>query len=54
MAKKARGGLSRMRVNFKGQGKTLEQLFGGKPIPVTDMTKKIWQHVKRYKLMKSI
>jgi hypothetical protein len=54
MATKARGGLARMRVNFNGQGKTLEQLFGGKPIEVTQMTKLLWVHIKRNKLVKKI
>lgn len=52
MAKKARGGLSKMRVNFKGQDKTLEQIFSGKPIEVTAMTKKLWQHIKAKRLLK--
>lgn len=50
----ARGGLSKMRVNFKGQKITLEDLFGSKPIAVTDMTKKLWGLVKKAKLMTKI
>lgn len=48
----ARGGLSKMRVNFKEQNITLEKLFGSKPIPVTDMTKKLWGHIKKNRLLK--
>lgn len=47
----ARGGLSKMRVNFKGQSDTLEKIFGSAPIPVTAMTKKIWSVIKARKLM---
>ena len=48
----ARGGLKKMTVNFKGRTETLEKVFGSKPIPVTQMTKSIWQIVKKYKLLK--
>lgn len=51
---KARGGLARMRVNFKGMKQTLEQVFGSKPILVTDMTKKLWGVVKSKGLLKKI
>ncbi len=50
----ARGGLSKMRVDFKGQTDTLEDVFGKKPIPVTSMTKLIWAVVKKRKLMKKV
>ena len=50
----ARGGLSKMRVDFKGQTDTLEDVFGKKAIPVTTMTKLIWGVVKKKKLMKKI
>jgi chromatin remodeling complex protein RSC6 len=48
----ARGGLKKMTVNFKGRTETLEKIFGAKPLPVTQMTKKIWQVIKRYRLLK--
>ena len=48
----ARGGLSKFKVDFKGQDLTLEQVFGKKPIPVTSMTKVLWSVIKRKKLMK--
>ena len=49
-----RGGLSKMRVDFKGQEDTLEDVFGKKPIPVTSMTKIIWNVIKKKKLMKKV
>jgi chromatin remodeling complex protein RSC6 len=45
--KKAFGGYA---VSFKGQTATLEQVFGSKPIPPHEMTKKIWAFVKAKKL----
>jgi hypothetical protein len=48
----ARGGLAKMKVSFKGRKETLEKVFGSSPIPVTQMTKKLWGIVKRHKLMK--
>lgn len=50
----ARGGLSKMRVDFKGQVATLEDVFGKKAIPVTSMTKIIWSVIKKKKLMKKV
>ena len=49
---KARGGLSKIRVHFKGQNDSLEKTFGSSPIQVTDMTKKLWSVIKSRKLMK--
>ena len=48
----ARGGLSKMKVSFKGRKESLEKVFGSSPIAVTMMTKKLWGVVKRHKLMK--
>jgi len=48
----ARGGLKKMTVNFKGRKETLEKVFGTKPIPVTQMTKKIWGIIKKNRLLK--
>ena len=39
-------------TDFSNQQKTLEELFGDKPITPADMTKKLWKVVKRNKLMK--
>jgi len=48
----AKGGLKNMTVNFKGREETLEDVFGSKPLPVTQMTKKIWALIKKYNLLK--
>lgn len=48
----AKGGLKNMTVNFKGREETLEKIFGAKPLPVTQMTKKIWEVIKKHKLLK--
>jgi len=45
--KKAFGGYS---IDFKGRTETLEDVFGKKPIGPSEMTKKIWQFVKRKRL----
>ena len=41
--KKAFGGYE---INFAGRKETVEQVFGSKPIPPSEMTKKIWAFVK--------
>jgi hypothetical protein len=48
----AKGGLKYMTVNFKGRTETLEKVFGAKPLPVTQMTKKIWGIIKKHRLLK--
>ncbi len=50
----AKGGLSKFRVDFKGQEETLEDVFGKKPVPVTSMTKILWAVIKKKKLMKKV
>ena len=45
--KKAFGGYS---INFKGRTETMEEVFGKKPIGPSEMTKKIWQFVKRKRI----
>ncbi len=45
--KPAFGGYS---INFAGQTTTLEEVFGNKPIAPSEMTKKLWAHVKSKKL----
>jgi chromatin remodeling complex protein RSC6 len=47
--KKAFGGYT---VNFKDCEHSLEQIFGTKPIPPSQMTKKLWAYVKRNRLNK--
>lgn len=51
MAKKARkkafGGYG---VSFKGRKETMEQVFGKKKLPPSQMTKKLWTYVKAKKL----
>ena len=37
-------------INFAGRKETLEQVFGKKPIPPSEMTKKIWAFVKENSL----
>ena len=47
-----RGGLAKMKVSFKSvANKTLGEIFGTSGIPVTQMTKKLWVIIKRYKLL---
>lgn len=45
--KKAFGGYA---ISFAGRKETAEQIFGKKPIPPSEMTKKIWAFVKSKKL----
>ncbi|RNJ79651.1 MAG: hypothetical protein D9C04_03910 [Nitrosopumilus sp. B06] len=33
-------------INFAGRKETVEQVFGNKPIPPSQMTKRIWAFVK--------
>lgn len=33
-------------VNFSGRCETVEEVFGGKPITPSEMTKKLWTYVK--------
>ncbi len=33
-------------INFAGRKETVEQVFGNKPIPPSEMTKLIWKFVK--------
>lgn len=37
-------------INFKGRSETMEQVFGNKPIAPSEMTKKIWNFVKKHGL----
>jgi len=48
----ARGGLRKMKVSFRGRKESIEAVFGASAIPVTQMTKKLWGFIKRYKLIK--
>ncbi len=47
-AKKAFGGLT---INFSDCNHTLSAIFGNKPIAPSEMTKKLWNYVKKYKIM---
>jgi len=47
MAKKPFGGYS---ISFKGRDETMEEVFGNKPIPPSEMTKKLWAFVKGHDL----
>ncbi|MBU1197236.1 hypothetical protein KJ765_01855 [Candidatus Micrarchaeota archaeon] len=49
MVRKPFGG---KKISFKGQKKTLEQVFGSAGVTPSLMTKKLWQHIKRFRLMK--
>jgi hypothetical protein len=40
-----------MTVNFKGREETLEDVFGSKALPPSEMTKRIWAFVKSKKLL---
>jgi hypothetical protein len=47
-----KSGLTNLVVSFKGRKETLEKVFGTRPIPVTKMTKSLWNIVKKFKLLK--
>jgi hypothetical protein len=38
------------KISFKGRKETVEEVFGDKPIPPSEMTKKLWDFVKKYGL----
>ncbi len=46
-ARKAFGGYA---VSFSGRRETLEQVFGKRPIPPSDMNKKIWAFIRKHDL----
>ncbi len=39
-------------INFKGVKDSLETVFGSKPVTPAEMTKKLWDYVKKNKLSK--
>ena len=47
--KKAFGGYT---VSFKGKNDSVESVFGSKPLPPSQMTKKLWEYVKKHRLSK--
>jgi len=47
--KKPFGGMT---VRFKGDKETMEKVFGSTPLTPSSMTKKLWVHIKRKRLMK--
>lgn len=48
-SKKPFGGYT---ISFKGETDSLEKVFGSTPVTPSEMTKKIWAHVKKRKLAK--
>ena len=46
-AKKPFGGYT---ISFKGRTETVEKVFGSGKITPSEMTKKIWQYIKKNKL----
>lgn len=48
-AKKPFGGMT---INFGGQTKSIEAVFGPKPVTPAEMNKKLWAYVKGHKLVK--
>lgn len=48
--KAAFGGYS---INFRGCKDSLEAAFGSKPISSSEMAKKLWNYVKRKRLVKA-
>jgi len=49
MAKRKFGGYT---ISFKGDKTPLEKVFGSKPIAPSEMTKRLWRHVKSKKRVK--
>ena len=47
-ARKPFGGMT---VSFAGREDSMESVFGSKPIPPSEMTKKLWAYVKGKRLM---
>lgn len=47
--KKLFGGMT---VSFAGRSDSMESVFGSKPMPPSEMTKKLWAYVKGKKLLK--
>ncbi|MBI4018862.1 MAG: hypothetical protein HY364_01245 [Candidatus Aenigmarchaeota archaeon] len=37
-------------ISFAGRTETVEEIFGNKPITPSEMTKKLWEFVKKKKL----
>ncbi|PWU23504.1 MAG: hypothetical protein C5B48_08475 [Candidatus Rokuibacteriota bacterium] len=37
-------------VTFKGRTDTVESLFGSAAMPPSEMTKRLWEYVKRHRL----
>ena len=50
MAKDKKAAFGGYSINFDGCNDTLTAVFGDKPIPPSEMTKKLWVYVKRKKL----
>lgn len=39
-------------ICFKGKGETLVKIFGNAPVTPSQMTKKLWNYIKKHKLSK--
>ncbi len=50
MAKDKKAAFGGYSINFSGCDDTVTTVFGEKPIPPSEMTKKLWAYVKRKKL----
>ena len=48
-AKKPFGGYT---IGFKGDKATMEDVFGSSPVTPSEMTKKLWVHIKKKGLAK--
>ena len=50
MAKRKTKPFGGYNIIFGGCNETLEEVFGRKPVTPSEMTKKLWHYVKKYKL----
>ena len=50
MAKEKKLAFGGYSINFNGCTDTVSAVFGEKPIPPSEMTKKLWSYVKRKQL----
>ena len=50
MAKKNKKPFGGYNIRFENCPETMEQVFGKNPLTPSQMTKKIWQYIKRHKL----
>ena len=50
MAKAKKVAFGGYAINFKGRTETMEEVMGTAPLAPSEMTKKLWAHVKSKKL----